>query len=57
MDRADNKWLGSLVVNKLEYDDVRSEYGQTLDADTWYVADYIKLWLKAEVLLAAMWVI
>jgi len=48
MDMADNKWFGNLVVNKLEYNDARSEYGQTLDAEAWYGADYDKLWLKAE---------
>jgi len=48
MDMADNKWFGSLIINKLEYDDARSEYGQTLDAEAWYGSDYNKLWLKAE---------
>jgi len=48
MDMADNKRFGSLVINKLEYDDARNAYGQTLDAEAWYGADYNKLWLKAE---------
>ncbi|TAN08758.1 MAG: copper resistance protein B [Rhodanobacteraceae bacterium] len=48
MDMADDKPLGMLLIDRLEYFSGRNSNGAALDAQAWYGNDESKLWLKAE---------
>jgi copper resistance protein B len=48
MDMADDKPLGMLLIDRLEYFNGRDSDGTSLDAQGWYGNDANKLWLKAE---------
>lgn len=48
MDMLDDKALGMLLIDRLEYFDGRDSRGASLDAQAWYGNDENKLWLKAE---------
>ena len=44
----DDKALGMLLIDRMEYSDSRDADGAALDAQAWYGKDTDKLWLKAE---------
>jgi len=48
MNMADDKALGMLLIDRLEYFSGRNSNGASLDAQAWYGNDENKLWLKAE---------
>ncbi|HWG69274.1 MAG TPA: copper resistance protein B [Steroidobacteraceae bacterium] len=48
MDMADDKPLGMLQFDRLEYFNGRAASGVSLDAQAWYGTDENRLWLKAE---------
>ena len=48
MDMPDDKALGMLLIDRMEYSDARDADGAALDAQAWYGKDTDKLWLKAE---------
>ena len=48
MDMLDDKALGMLLFDRLEYFDGRDANGVALEAQAWYGNDANKLWLKAE---------
>ncbi|MDE1884562.1 MAG: copper resistance protein B [Xanthomonadaceae bacterium] len=48
MDMLDDKALGMLLLDRLEYFDGRDANGVALEAQAWYGNDANKLWLKVE---------
>ncbi|MBS0555937.1 MAG: copper resistance protein B [Proteobacteria bacterium] len=48
MDMLDDKPLGMLLFDRLEYFDARDADGTALEAQAWYGNDANKLWFKAE---------